>query len=56
MRGLIDQQLREFSINHIFHVKKDTYDEEDLFFSYRRATHKGTLPTGRMINIIGFRQ
>ena len=56
MRRLIEQQLRESLINNIFHVNKDTYTEESLFFSHRRATHKGGLPTGRMINIIGFKQ
>jgi len=56
MRRLIDQQLRESSINNIFHVNKDTYTEKSLFFSQRRATHNSALPTGRMINIIGFKQ
>ena len=56
MRGLIDLQLRELSINDIFHVNKDTYSEENLFFSHRRAKHRDALPTGRMINIIGFKQ
>ena len=56
MRGLIDQQLRESSINTVFHVNKDTYTEKGLFFSHRRAIHKGTVSTGRMVNIIGFIQ
>ena len=56
MRGLIEQQLRDLSVKHIFHVNNDTYRESDLFFSHRRSTQKGTLPTGRMINIIGFKQ
>ena len=56
MRSLIEQQLRESSIHNIFHVKKDTYTEESLFFSHRRSTQKGALSTGRMINIIGFKQ
>lgn len=56
MRGLIDLQLRQISINNIFHINNDTYDEESLFFSHRRAIHRGNLPTGRTINIIGFKQ
>ena len=28
--------------------------DKDLFFRHRRSTHDATLPTGRMINIIGF--
>ena len=56
MRGLLEQQLRDLSVNHIFHVNNDTYSESDLFFSHRRSTQKEALPTGRMINIIGFKQ
>ncbi len=56
MRGLIEKQLRESFINNIFHVNIDSYTEESLFFSHRRTTHKGSLITGRMINIIGFTQ
>ena len=56
MRGLIEQQLREISIDNVFHVNKDSYKEESLFFSHRRTLHKGALITGRMINIIGFTQ
>ena len=56
MRGLIEQQLRETSIDNVFHVNKDSYKEESLFFSHRRTLHKGALITGRMINIIGFTQ
>ena len=56
MRGLIDFQLKKISIRKIYHVKKDTYSEDSLFFSHRRATHKNLLPTGRMISMIGFNQ
>lgn len=56
MRGLIDFQLQNTSINQIHHVNKDTYAEKNLFFSHRRAIHTDSLPTGRMVNIIGFRQ
>ena len=56
MRGLLEYQLREASIDSIYHVNNDTYSEESLFFSHRRESHRKALPTGRMINIIGFRQ
>ena len=56
MRGLIEDQLRDSSINNVLNVDYNTYSEKDLFFSHRRETHKKALPTGRMINIIGFRQ
>ena len=56
MRDLINFQLKEMSIHKIYNVKKDTYSEDGIFFSHRRATHANLLPTGRMINIIGFKQ
>ncbi len=56
MRGLIDFQLKKMFIYKIYHIKKDTYSEENIFFSHRRNTHRDSLPTGRMINIIGFKQ
>tara|TARA_B100001123_G_C15269357_1_gene1009689 strand:+ start:503 stop:1285 length:783 start_codon:yes stop_codon:yes gene_type:complete len=56
MRGLINHQLKESSITNTFHVNKDTYAEKNLFFSHRRAVHNGSIFTGRMINIIGFKQ
>ena len=54
MSGLIKFQLRENMINNIKNINLDTYENKDLFFSHRRATHNNKLPTGRMINIIGF--
>ena len=56
MRSLIEFQLKEISIDKIYHISKDTYKEKSLFFSHRRATHTDSLPTGRMINIIGFKE
>ena len=35
-----------------FNIKKDTYFNESLFFSYRRSVHKGHNSSGRLINII----
>ena len=56
MRNLIDFQLKEVLSCKIYHVKKDTYSEDSIFFSHRRALHTNLSPTGRMINIIGFKQ
>lgn len=55
MRGLIEYQLNSLSINQVFHVNLDTFSEKGLFFSHRRAHKNNELPTGRMINIIGFK-
>tara|TARA_B110000196_G_C21135162_1_gene660677 strand:+ start:188 stop:958 length:771 start_codon:yes stop_codon:yes gene_type:complete len=55
IKNIIKFQLKENKIKNIDDVNMDTYDNKDLFFSHRRATHSDQLPTGRMINIIGFK-
>lgn len=54
MRKLIKFQLKSNNIVNIKNINIDTYSNEDLFFSHRRATHLNQLPTGRMINLISF--
>ena len=55
MRGLINYQLKSCSVDKISNIGIDTYSNKHLFFSHRRSSHLFTLPTGRLINIIGFR-
>ena len=55
MRGLINYQLRSCSVDKISNIDIDTYSNKHLFFSHRRSSHLFTLPTGRLINMIGFR-
>jgi len=52
LRALINYQLSELGLKKIYNIKRDTYSNEKLFFSYRRATHKGQKSTGRLINLI----
>ena len=54
MRKLINFQLLSNKITKIENIEIDTYSNEELFYSHRRSTHEDNLPTGRMINIIGF--
>ena len=54
MRQLIDFQLKNNKIVNIEHIDLDTYSNHKLFFSHRRSSHLNNLPTGRMINMIGF--
>ena len=54
MRGLINFQLIKNDIKNIENIDLDTYSNKELFFSHRRSSHNNKLPTGRMINIIGF--
>jgi len=55
MRGLIQSQFNINLVKNVYHINFDTYENENQFFSHRRSTHDETLPTGRMINIIGFK-
>ena len=39
-------------LNHIYDLGLDTYDESELFFSHRRATHNNQTDTGRQMALI----
>ena len=52
LRALINYQLSELGLKKIYNINQDTYSNEKLFFSHRRATHKGQKTTGRLINLI----
>tara|TARA_Y100000590_G_C15697775_1_gene1005792 strand:+ start:685 stop:1461 length:777 start_codon:yes stop_codon:yes gene_type:complete len=56
MRGLINFQLKSCSIKKVFNINMDTYFNNSLFFSHRYSKHNNILPTGRMINLIGFKE
>ena len=55
LRNLINFQLKKEGIQKIYHIRKNTYKYSDYFFSHRRAIHENKVMTGRMINIISFR-
>ncbi len=55
LRGLINYQLKAQGIENIYNIKKDTYKNKEIFFSHRRAFHENNKRTGRMINIISFK-
>ena len=55
MRGLINFQFKMLGLTNIFNINENTYLNNELFFSHRRATHEKLSETGRMINIISFR-
>ena len=52
LRALINYQLSELGLKKIHNINQDTYSNDNLFFSHRRATHKGQRATGRLINLI----
>ena len=54
MRALLKSQIINNNVSIIDDINLDTYSNSSLFFSHRRSFHSNSLPTGRMINIIGF--
>ena len=52
LRALINYQLSELGLKKIHNINQDTYSNDNLFFSHRRAKHKGQKTTGRLINLI----
>ena len=52
LRALINYQLSELGLKKIHNINRDTYSNNNLFFSHRRATHKGQKTTGRLINLV----
>ncbi len=52
LRALINFQLSELGLKKIYNINRDTYSNENLFFSHRRTTHKQRKTTGRLINLI----
>lgn len=50
--GYVDAQLRSLGVSDIELLPHDTCAEEDLFFSYRRATHRGEKDYGRGLSAI----
>ena len=52
LRALINYQLSELGLKNIYNINRDTYSNDNFFFSHRRATHKGQKTTGRLINLI----
>ncbi len=55
LRGLLNHQLYKEGVNNIYNISKDTYKNSHIFFSHRRACHENSTRTGRMINIISFK-
>jgi YfiH family protein len=53
LEAYVVSRLAIAGIGRIEALGLDTYAEEDRFFSYRRATHRGEPSYGRQISIIG---
>jgi polyphenol oxidase len=52
LAGYIAARLRRAGIEHVEDLDACTYGDPELFFSYRRATHRGDADYGRHVNAI----
>jgi hypothetical protein len=52
LEGYVVWRLAEAGLKRIEALGLDTYSQPDLFYSYRRATHRGEADYGRQISII----
>lgn len=53
LEGYVTHRLAAAGVRRIEALGLDTYAQEERFFSYRRATHRGEPDYGRQIAIIG---
>ncbi len=56
LEGCVAARLKETGVRAIEHLGLDTYSQEERFYSFRRATHRGELAYGRQISLIALRQ
>jgi len=54
--GYCAARLAAAGLKHVILMDKDTYTNEDEFYSYRRMTHKGEDDYGRQISLIGIKE
>lgn len=52
LAGYIAARLRRAGLDHVEDLDACTYADPELFFSYRRATHRGEADYGRHVNAI----
>ncbi len=53
LEGYVAARLAAAGIGRVEMLGIDTYSDEDRFFSFRRATHRGEPDYGRQISLIG---
>ena len=56
LAGYVRDTAERAGIGDVVDVARDTYVEEQLFYSYRRATHRGEADYGRGISLISLEQ
>jgi YfiH family protein len=53
LSGYVIKRLGAAGLTTVEAINRDTYDDPDLFYSYRRATHRGEPDYGRQVSLIG---
>ncbi len=53
LEAYVVQRLAAAGVRRIEALGQDTYAQEDRFFSFRRATHRGEADYGRQLSVIG---
>jgi YfiH family protein len=53
LEAYVTHRLAEAGVTRIEALGLDTYADEDRFYSFRRATHRGEADYGRQISVIG---
>ena len=52
LSGLAAKILDNAGVRNIEHIQVDTYENEDLLYSHRRATHNDQKKQGRQLSVI----
>ncbi len=52
LRGFINNELINLNIENIENIEKDTFSDEEFFYSYRRSLHNKEKDYGRCISVI----
>ncbi|BEV02573.1 peptidoglycan editing factor PgeF [Novosphingobium olei] len=55
LEGYVAERLRAGGVGSVGMLGEDTYAQDDRFYSFRRATHRGEASYGRQISVIGLR-
>jgi YfiH family protein len=53
LEAYVASRLSSAGIQRVEAIGEDTYAQPDLFFSFRRATHRGESAYGRQVSLIG---
>ncbi|KQM26350.1 MULTISPECIES: peptidoglycan editing factor PgeF [unclassified Sphingomonas] len=56
LEAYVVHRLAAAGVRRIEALGQDTYAQEDRFFSFRRATHRGEADYGRQLSVIGLAQ